>query len=508
MNKKPASKLPNEENIDPFEALFKKEVKDSAGLQQMFERFSLKRSSEGDMISPSLRAALRKEASQILMMSHPNFPQVKNVQEDDSGIYVRVQHCEGEPLSSLITLARQHKISNFDDLILPIFSQICAAVQHMHSKNLVHRNLKPEVIRVTKLVDVKIVEFGLEKLIDMEKGNIIHYDGKGDVCYMAPEVMLGGKFSKKSDIWSLGLILFTMCTKESPMNHLTELDKVINERCHESFRKFVKTFLKVDQEERPSIEEVIRHPLLQNITKTGLIIDYQLLKPILKDSFRKNPEPMKEYKPSSLEQEKIQEIITLKKHLAARNMSQRLHLISEKEAMHKLLYQEVVDVGRIRVDEECVYDGMMIAGKPHMKGTAVWHEMGFQYEGEWRGGLPHGNGRLTNYVRGILYEGHFHEGVLQGKGKMITDSGEIYTGEFKNGKFHGRGTYVWPSKCRYVGEFADGLRNGKGVYFWPDKRFFDGCWKEGKQDGVGELKFPIGITLKGEWKNGSLSKLL
>ena len=87
---------------------------------------------------------------------------------------------------------------------------ISLGVQHFHSKGIIHRDLKPENILLSSSRIPQITDFGISKMTDHETIRTENF--KGSLLYMAPECFETLKLNKKADIYSLGLILYEMCT--------------------------------------------------------------------------------------------------------------------------------------------------------------------------------------------------------------------------------------------------------------------------------------------------------
>lgn len=142
--------------------------------------------------------------------------------------YIVMEYIEGEDLSKYI----KHNVLNIDE-ILEIFIQILDGLDAIHSKGIVHRDLKPQNILITKDKTIKLLDFGLSKLIDYTSLTSTG-DNLGSPLYMSPEQIKDSKnIDYRSDYYALGVILFELITKKSPYGNITSREhlyyKILNE---------------------------------------------------------------------------------------------------------------------------------------------------------------------------------------------------------------------------------------------------------------------------------------
>ena len=155
-----------------------------------------------------------------------------------------------------------------DEAILKkIISQICMGLEEIHKANIIHRDLKPENIFINENNDIKIGDFGISKKLGTNKNSTYTENGKGTFGYMAPEIVQGGKITKKVDIYSLGCIIYELF-------HLSRYhdDKMWNgikiidyEIYNEKWQKLIDLLLKTESNERPNIEEIIQMIVLFDV---------------------------------------------------------------------------------------------------------------------------------------------------------------------------------------------------------------------------------------------------
>ena len=146
-------------------------------------------------------------------LDHPNIVQVIEYFEDPERIYVVFEWCKGGELFQEINKKTKTKKRYTECQIARVISQISSAIDYLHKNNIMHRDVKPENILYVHGGEHKGT--GRVKLIDF--GTAIKYtpghfqdEVYGSPCYMSPEV-LNKEYTEKCDVWSLGVILFTLC---------------------------------------------------------------------------------------------------------------------------------------------------------------------------------------------------------------------------------------------------------------------------------------------------------
>lgn len=103
-----------------------------------------------------------------------------------------------------------------EDLVLSWFTQICLALKHCHDRKILHRDLKSQNIFLTKKNIVKLGDFGIARVLSNtgSKAKTV----VGTPYYLSPEIIESHPYSFKSDVWSLGVLLFEMCALQPPFN--------------------------------------------------------------------------------------------------------------------------------------------------------------------------------------------------------------------------------------------------------------------------------------------------
>ncbi len=204
-----------------------------------------------------------QEARLASALAHPNVAHIYEIGEYQGLRFLAMEYVEGEPLS--IRLARGPlPLSE----LLPVGIQVADALDDAHSKGIVHRDIKPSNLMLTPRGHVKVLDFGLAKLEADNKNDetqLITNDGvvMGTVAYMSPEQALGRALDHRTDLFSLGVVLYEMATGRLPFAGTTvseTMARILNSQpdalarfnydLPESFDRVVRKCLEKDRERR------------------------------------------------------------------------------------------------------------------------------------------------------------------------------------------------------------------------------------------------------------------
>src|SRR3954452_9299543 len=167
----------------------------------------------------------QNEARAAGVLNHPNIVTIYDAGEEDGIFYIAMEFIEGTTLHEV--LAEQRVLAT--DEVLQLTRQIARGLDYAHSNGIVHRDIKPANIMITGNGTVKIMDFGIAK-----SGGQVTNTGQvlGTPNYMAPEQVKGRQLDGRSDLFSLGVILYEMLTGEKPFvgqNVTTIIYKIVNE---------------------------------------------------------------------------------------------------------------------------------------------------------------------------------------------------------------------------------------------------------------------------------------
>ncbi len=194
---------------------------------------ALKLMLEGRHADPRQRRRFEREVEIAAALQHPHIARVYASGLHEGRHWFAMEYVEGAPLGKY---AAKEELDV--DGLLPLFASICHAVNHAHQRGIMHRDLKPGNILVDEHAQPRVLDFGLAKLTDRlgESEASISMSGEvaGTPAYMSPEQTKGdpSRIDVRSDVYSLGVILYRLLTGQSPYGEqkgLSDLLRAIND---------------------------------------------------------------------------------------------------------------------------------------------------------------------------------------------------------------------------------------------------------------------------------------
>jgi TolB-like protein len=176
---------------------------------------------------PERRQRLLREARAAASLNHPNICTIHDVGEADGHAYIAMEVVDGVPLSQRIAGGALP----IDD-VLRYGTQLADALAHAHQRGVVHRDLKSANVMVTPEGRIKVLDFGLAKLVsgddpsDLTTRESLSGSGAvlGTLPYMAPEQLRGQPVDARTDIWALGIVLYEMASGARPFTGATAFE--------------------------------------------------------------------------------------------------------------------------------------------------------------------------------------------------------------------------------------------------------------------------------------------
>ena len=189
---------------------------------------TIRLSEEGTGLSrPELLTRFQTEARAAGLLTHPNIVVVFDAGEEDGLYYITMELVEGKSLQALLDGGHAFPLPR----TLRIMEQTCSALQFAHERNVIHRDIKPANLMLTPDDTVKVTDFGTAKILQFgtvqQTAHVM-----GTPSYMSPEQVKGRAVDGRSDIFSLGVMLYEMVTGEKPFpgqNITTVIYKIVNE---------------------------------------------------------------------------------------------------------------------------------------------------------------------------------------------------------------------------------------------------------------------------------------
>jgi Protein kinase domain/PEGA domain len=189
---------------------------------------TIKLSEEGTGLSrPELLSRFQTEARAAGLLTHPNIVVVFDAGEQEGLYYITMELVEGKSVQALLDAGHAFPLPR----VLRIMEQTCSALHFAHERNVVHRDIKPANIMLTGDDTVKVTDFGTAKILQFgtvqQTAHVM-----GTPSYMSPEQVKGRAVDGRSDIFSLGVMLYEMITGEKPFpgqSITTVIYKIVNE---------------------------------------------------------------------------------------------------------------------------------------------------------------------------------------------------------------------------------------------------------------------------------------
>ena len=156
------------------------------------------------------RRRFHAEGQAVAMLSHPNIVQVYDVSSSDNADFIVMELIDGITLKQYM---EKKGVLNWKET-LHFAMQIGKALEHAHSRGIIHRDIKPHNVMVLKNGSVKVTDFGIARVVS--KSNTLTKEALGSVHYISPEQAKGGRVDNRSDLYSLGVVMYEMMTGRPP----------------------------------------------------------------------------------------------------------------------------------------------------------------------------------------------------------------------------------------------------------------------------------------------------
>jgi serine/threonine protein kinase len=253
--------------------------------QRLPRRVALKFLSDPLADDPDATRRLRREAQTIALLNHPNICTIYEIDEHEGRPFIVMERLDGVTLK--LHMAR--KVLETAE-IADIAGQITEALAVAHAKGIIHRDIKPTNIFVSEDLRVKVLDFGLARRLPTPEESDAGMEGStipgrplGTASYMAPERILQLPLDARSDLFSLGVVLYEMATGRLPFTGASTGETVTNildkepvpitrlsPRRPKELERMITTLLSKDAEDRYQSADTLARDLAAMVRPSGL----------------------------------------------------------------------------------------------------------------------------------------------------------------------------------------------------------------------------------------------
>ncbi|XP_041349049.1 serine/threonine-protein kinase Nek6-like [Gigantopelta aegis] len=234
--------------------------------------YALKEVDLGKCSSSEKRKAL-EEAEIMKELQHNHVVQIFSSYIQEGQLCIITEYCEGGDLAQFLEDSQEVLP---EELIVCWVWQMASALEHMHSKDILHRDLKPQNIYLTKNADIKLGDLGIARVMD--QGTDLLSTMAGTPCYMSPEIFSMKGYNSKTDIWSFGCVVYEIAAKEraydAPVLQFLVFQVVsgktpsVPDNFSTDLQRLVGLMLSKDVDNRPTATEIMSTPPVKEYART------------------------------------------------------------------------------------------------------------------------------------------------------------------------------------------------------------------------------------------------
>ncbi|XP_045910734.1 serine/threonine-protein kinase Nek5-like isoform X2 [Micropterus dolomieu] len=216
------------------------------------------------------KEASQKEVTLLSKMKHPNIVTFITSFQESGGLFIVMEYCDGGDLMKKINM--QRGVAFTEEQIVDWFVQICLGLKHIHDRKILHRDIKAQNIFLTSGgMKAKLGDFGIARMLNntMELARTC----VGTPYYLSPEICESRPYNNKTDIWSLGCVLYELCALRHPFEG-SSLRQLVSKICRGRYnpvpsrysydlRLLVTQLFKVNPRDRPSVSSVLSRRFLE-----------------------------------------------------------------------------------------------------------------------------------------------------------------------------------------------------------------------------------------------------
>ncbi|XP_078343874.1 serine/threonine-protein kinase Nek2-like isoform X2 [Oculina patagonica] len=224
---------------------------------------------------------LVSEVNLLRELKHPHIVRYYDriIDRSNTTIYIVMEFCEGGDLGALIAKHRKEKRYIEEEFVVKIMYQLVEALQECHRRkdgaHVLHRDLKPANVFLDSNDNVKLGDFGLARVLQHDTSFAKTF--VGTPYYMSPEQVNKQSYNEKSDIWSLGCLVYELCSLSPPFTAMNQRSleakirigkfRPIPDQYSQELSEVVNSMLRVNEDRRPSIDKLLCSPLFQRFQR-------------------------------------------------------------------------------------------------------------------------------------------------------------------------------------------------------------------------------------------------
>ena len=201
---------------------------------------------------------IKKEADILSKFNCNNIVKYYDSCENKDKFYILMEFCAGQNLRDFININIKNNELIEEDILYNIIKQICIGIKEIHNKNIIHRDIKPENIFMNENKDIKIGDFGISKQYNSNKEYTKTIYKVGSIEYMSPEIRKKGIYNEKTDMYSLGCIIYELfhLNKYYDDKEDEEVKKIDYNIYNKKWQEIINSLLQKDYNKRMNIKEV------------------------------------------------------------------------------------------------------------------------------------------------------------------------------------------------------------------------------------------------------------
>ena len=457
-----------------------------------------------------------QEGRSLAQCSHPNVVSVSDVFEANSTAYMVLGFEQGQSLKSWVSsLQRRPTQDEIDRFLVPLL----AAMEYVHSKQMLHRDIAPDNIMIRDDGSPCLLDFGAARQAVAEKSQLMSAIVKSGFSPPEQYTRSGRSQGAWSDIYALSATLYWAVTGDAPQEStervviddyepLADRDDLKAKYRH-SFLQAIDHGLKLKFLERPqSVSDWTKHLIHDQAPSTSATakVDVEKEKSAKNISFTELPVHRSTVEPAKSPRSSmgIMMMIILALLVLGGGWFLSRNSTGDPSVQQSDVARKEAEFLKAKVERQAVTQAE--ATKKVAAGTEKKETQEFEANQVIKGDAEKTTQESTSpTTKSQLPECpkdrslNFHNCF----GSFSAPNGDKYIGEFKNNKFNGQGTFTFSDGKKYYGSFVDDKRNGQGVQTFLNGQKYVGEFKDDKPSGQGTQTFPNGDKYVGEFRLGN-----